>query len=160
MLKLTTDTDGDVETLAGRLDRVFGRLRNEEVAERMTEAGLDTSKETVRRYRGGHAERITADFVAMTARLFGVDLEWLMTGVRRPNASADAILRELERKIEDLRGKFVGVSSPSKDDQQLGEHARKTRAVTDAPARKAAGAGTPSRRKGGRPARALDTGDP
>ncbi|MDQ3045141.1 MAG: hypothetical protein M3R06_08330 [Chloroflexota bacterium] len=59
---------------------MFGRLTNEEVVGVLATVGQEVSKDTVRRYRGGLAERIAADFVADVARAFQVNPAWLLTG--------------------------------------------------------------------------------
>lgn len=61
------------EEVGRRLDDLFGKTTNEEVAEKVSALGVETSKESVRRYRNG-AKSIPSDFVAAAALILDTEL--------------------------------------------------------------------------------------
>ena len=110
-------------TIRGRIDEVLGGDANDRVAERLAEHGYEGSRDRVRRYRGGHAAKIDAEFVAAVALAYNVSPAWLLleegprerkaspwAGVERVSGaeleSLQALLDQATGTVRELRARY------------------------------------------------------
>lgn len=97
--KAPFSADEFVLSLAERLQLLFLGRTLDEVCSDLAEGGYTTSRDTVRRYKEGEAQRIDAAFLAAVCVVYDVDPAWLLL----LDSRAVAVSPDFRRDLADLR---------------------------------------------------------